>query len=91
VTSDHSQASGREWKLGAKGERSASLEQSKKLDSNVITPGTEFMVLLSSALRYYVHLRINRDAGWREIKVKLTSVSAWSFTLLCFPPKSVTT
>ncbi|XP_062153291.1 5'-3' exoribonuclease 4-like isoform X2 [Alnus glutinosa] len=68
VTCDHSQANGSECKLEAEEERSASLEQSKKLDSNVITPGTEFMVLLSMALRYYIHLRMNRDAGWREIK-----------------------
>lgn len=81
MTCDHSQASEIEGKLEAEEERSASLEPSKKLDSNVITPGTEFMVLLSSALRYYVHLRMNRDAGWRGIKVKLTSVSAWPFTL----------
>lgn len=84
MTCDHSQATGSECKLEAEEERSASLELSKKLDSNVITPGTEFMVLLSTALRYYIHLRMNRDAGWREIKVKLTSVGAWSFTLLLF-------
>jgi len=65
VTCDHSQATGSECKLEAEEERSASLELSKKLDSNVITPGTEFMVLLSTALRYYIHLRMNRDAGSR--------------------------
>ncbi|KAH7854773.1 hypothetical protein Vadar_017659 [Vaccinium darrowii] len=51
------------------------LEQTKKMDSNIITPGTEFMSLLSSALRHYVHLRINKDPGWRGIKVILSDAN----------------
>jgi 5'-3' exonuclease len=50
-------------------------QESEVSDSNIITPGTEFMYKLSEALRSYVISRINSNPGWRDIKV--WSISAF--------------
>ena len=44
-------------------------------DSNVITPGTEFMDRLAQRLRFFAQERVNTRPGWRGLRVVLSDAS----------------
>ncbi|KAJ6539062.1 XRN 5'-3' exonuclease N-terminus-domain-containing protein [Mycena capillaripes] len=41
-------------------------------DTNAITPGTPFMELLATSLRYWVVQKMNSDPGWKNIQVLIS-------------------
>ncbi|KAI8526284.1 hypothetical protein RHMOL_Rhmol13G0296500 [Rhododendron molle] len=47
-------------------------QESEVSDSNIITPGTEFMDELSKDLKLYINQHLETDAGWKKIKVILS-------------------
>ncbi|GFQ05745.1 5'-3' exoribonuclease 4 [Phtheirospermum japonicum] len=47
-------------------------EESQVADSNVITPGTEFMHALSEKLQSYISRRMSENQAWANIKVILS-------------------
>jgi 5'-3' exoribonuclease 2 len=44
-------------------------------DTNVITPGTEFMEKVAKGLRYMIHERMNNDPGWKNLTVILSDAT----------------
>ena len=50
-------------------------QEARKFDQNVITPGTEFMARLSSALQDFVLRRLQGDDLWRRLRVVFSDAS----------------
>ncbi|GBE79391.1 XRN 5'-3' exonuclease N-terminus-domain-containing protein [Sparassis latifolia] len=44
-------------------------------DSNAITPGTPFMDLLATSLRYWVAYKMSTDPGWKQMEVIISDAS----------------
>jgi 5'-3' exoribonuclease 2 len=47
----------------------------RRLDSNIITPGTAFMDHVAQGLRGYIQRRLTSDPGWRGLTVILSDAS----------------
>lgn len=54
---------------GQVGIRSEHIPPLPDFDSNVITPGTEFMARLAAALRDFLQQKLLCDPGWHHVQV----------------------
>lgn len=44
-------------------------EESSVFDSNCITPGTPFMVLVSEKIQYFLSMKVSTDPSWKNCKI----------------------
>ncbi|KAF4125957.1 5'-3' exoribonuclease 2 [Geosmithia morbida] len=47
----------------------------KAFDSNSITPGTPFMDILATSLRYWCQYKLNTDPGWAKLKILISDAT----------------
>ncbi|XP_018800269.1 PREDICTED: 5'-3' exoribonuclease 1 [Bactrocera latifrons] len=62
--------------LEAKAKSRGEVRETERFDSNCITPGTEFMVRLQEALRYFIKSKISSDPLWQKCRVILSGHDA---------------
>ncbi|XP_067640646.1 5'-3' exoribonuclease 1 isoform X2 [Eurosta solidaginis] len=62
--------------LEEKAKSRGEVREHERFDSNCITPGTEFMVRLNEALRYFVKCKISSDPLWQKCRVILSGHDA---------------
>ncbi|KAJ6510089.1 XRN 5'-3' exonuclease N-terminus-domain-containing protein [Mycena vitilis] len=56
----------------AMGKEITDVDRKEGWDTNAITPGTPFMELLATSLRYWVVQKMNSDPGWKNIQVLIS-------------------
>ncbi|KAJ7937328.1 exoribonuclease 2 [Mycena leptocephala] len=56
----------------AMGKEITDLDRKEGWDTNAITPGTPFMEMLATSLRYWVVQKMNTDPGWKNIQVLIS-------------------
>jgi hypothetical protein len=54
-------------------ELSTDEKNKKSWDSNAITPGTPFMHLLATSLRYWTAQKLNSDPGWKNVSFQFAT------------------
>lgn len=72
---EEKQAALEEWRAMGLPVSEEAAQSKKAWDSNAITPGTPFMDLLASSLRYWVIKKMNEDPGWKDLQVVVSDAS----------------
>ena len=60
---------------GVAHEDATAMAQKKTWDSNAITPGTPFMDILATSLRYWCAYKVNTDPAWEKVKVIISDAT----------------
>ena len=75
TTKEESATTAKEKNLQARFSFQVEIKLKEMANSNVIMLGTQFMVALANALQYYIHLCLNNEIGWKNVKVILSDAN----------------